>query len=61
MIASGRLHGEHHVGELLVPPTNSWGPNWGHDGDCWLRASDLERLLATGGDACVPVARERPA
>lgn len=37
---------------------NSWGRSWGIQGDCRLGFSDLSRLLAEGGDACVPVGRK---
>jgi hypothetical protein len=36
---------------------NSWGSSWGSRSDAYIRASDLERLLKDGGEACVPVRR----
>lgn len=47
-----RLGGEH--GIVLQ---NSWGPGWGVNGLAVIRVSDVARLLADGGEACVPVAR----
>jgi C1A family cysteine protease len=31
---------------------NSWGLGWGQLGQAWLRARDLNVLLAAGGEAC---------
>lgn len=45
--------------EPVIRLRNSWGQDWGLGGDCFVRASDLERLLHMGGEACVPVARAR--
>ncbi len=36
---------------------NSWGPGWGRGGDAYLSFDDLGKLLADGGEACVPVVR----
>lgn len=33
---------------------NSWGPEWGLKGRCWLRYADLHRLLTEDGEACAP-------
>ncbi len=45
------------AGTELVRIRNSWGPAWGHAGDAFLRLEDLEHLLTTDGDACVPIGR----
>jgi hypothetical protein len=39
---------------------NSWGAGWGirnkdYEGCAWILASDLQRLLDEGGDACMPL------
>lgn len=54
-----RLKGETRLGPV-VRLRNSWGEDWGKGGDAYLRVEDLEKLLAQGGDACVPVGRSRP-
>lgn len=36
---------------------NSWGRDWGWDGLCRMRVSDVVRLLNEKGEACVPVVR----
>jgi hypothetical protein len=37
---------------------NSWGPSYGHDGSGYIHWNDLKRLLAEGGEACVPIDRK---
>jgi len=58
ILLSGRLRGER-AGEPVIRLRNSWGEEWGRRGDAFLKASDLERLLSAGGDACVPVRSKR--
>lgn len=36
---------------------NSWGTNWGINGECWLPQSDLAALLKAQGEVCVPLLR----
>lgn len=38
---------------------NSWGAEWGKNGDCYLSFEDMDRLLHEQGEACVPVGRNR--
>ena len=37
--------------------TNSWGPNWGLNGTCWVHEDDMAALLADEGEACIPTRR----
>ncbi len=34
---------------------NSWGKDWGIDGDCFISFDDLEKLLYEQGEACVAI------
>lgn len=38
---------------------NSWGPNWGVNGVCFISASDVALLLSRQGEACIPVIRTK--
>jgi len=38
---------------------NSWGPDWGINGDARISFDDLNRLLHEQGEACIPVKRRR--
>lgn len=38
---------------------NSWGPDWGTNGDAKISVGDLEALMRESGDACVPVLRRK--
>ena len=37
----------------------SWGPGWGVGGGAFIRRVDMVRLLASGGECCVPVRRTK--
>jgi len=37
---------------------NSWGSDWGINGDCFLSFEDFERLLHEDGEFCIPVKRK---
>jgi C1A family cysteine protease len=38
---------------------NSWGPDYGTNGNGWIRYEDLRDLLADDGEACIPLQRSR--
>lgn len=38
---------------------NSWGASWGVDGECFIHAADLKKLLKDHGEACIPVVRSQ--
>lgn len=40
---------------------NSWGAGWGVNGECWLSVEDARKLLASGGEACIPSIRKKGA
>lgn len=33
---------------------NSWGPNWGDGGQCWMSGEMMERLMAEDGEIALP-------
>jgi hypothetical protein len=37
---------------------NSWGEDWGINGECFLSAEDMAALLNERGEACIPVVRK---
>lgn len=39
---------------------NSWGNGYGINGSAYIKVSDLKKLLADGGEACVPLIRHKP-
>lgn len=61
---TGQLAGGHailangvSVSKKLIRLHNSWGANWGLNGECFIRFEDLEFLLHQQGEACIPVKR----
>lgn len=46
--------------EPVVRLRNTWGRNWGIDGEGYILASKLEALLKDSGDCVIPVGRMRP-
>ena len=40
------------VSEGYVTLRNSWGKNWGKEGDCYITFDDLEALLKQRGECC---------
>ncbi|MDA8874870.1 hypothetical protein N9H78_04335 [Winogradskyella sp.] len=39
---------------------NSWGEDYGVNGSGYIRVSDLRNLFEEGGEACIPVVRNKP-
>lgn len=39
---------------------NSWGKDYGINGSAYIKVSDLKKLFEEGGEACVPIARNKP-
>lgn len=39
---------------------NSWGSDYGDNGSGYIRVSDLRRLFLEGGEACIPIVRNKP-
>lgn len=37
---------------------NSWGKDWGNNGECKISFEDMYRLLHENGEACIPVIRK---
>lgn len=64
---TGRLVGGHailirgvNVTKKYVTLHNSWGSDWGKNGDCYLSFDDLDKLLHEQGEFCIPVGRKNP-
>lgn len=62
---SGRVTGGHavlvrgvNVDKELFTLRNSWGKNYGKNGDCFLSFSDMWRLLEERGEACFALGRK---
>ena len=59
---TGRVAGGHaifvrgiNLKKQYVILRNSWGRNWGKDGDCYLSISDFARLLKEDGEFAIPI------
>lgn len=39
---------------------NSWGPNWGINGNCKIKRTDMAKLLADQGECCIITGRSMP-
>lgn len=39
---------------------NSWGADYGKGGSGYIKVSDLKRLFEEGGEACIPIVRNKP-
>ena len=62
---SGKIVGGHailaraiNVKEEYVTLRNSWGNSWGINGDCYIRFSDLDRLLKEDGESAFLLKRK---
>lgn len=61
LVVSGSLVGGHDILINAINVTreevrfhNSWGADWGHNGEAWMSFADVERLIIKeSGDACV--------
>lgn len=45
------------VKNRTVRLSNSWGEDWGIDGDCFMTFEDFEKVLLEEGEFCIPVQR----
>lgn len=55
LVTRPRYIGIPEVEEPVFRITNSWGSNWGKNGDCYIKVSDYETKLMADADQCVPL------
>lgn len=65
--ATGEIMGGHAIlcigydaAKKLYRLHNSWGKDWGIDGDCFISSSDMVKLLSENGEAAIPMKRSVP-
>jgi hypothetical protein len=51
--------GDRKFSEPLAVITQSWGLDYGHQGEVYMPLSELERALKDDGECCVPTERQR--
>lgn len=47
------------ISKRVIRLHNSWGNDWGFNGEAFISFDDLGRLLREGGEACIPVIRTK--
>lgn len=65
IVVDGSIAGGHailvkgvNISKRLFKLHNSWGPNWGENGECYITFDDMAKLLNEQGEACVPITRK---
>lgn len=63
---TGRVSGGHcicargvDIAKKRILLRNSWGSDWGINGDCWISFDDMDRLLHEQGEACFFLGRKK--
>lgn len=44
--------------QRMITLRNSWGQAWGNNGDCFISFDDMEVLLKSEGEACLPIRKQ---
>lgn len=48
----------HNLEDRTVTLFNSWGPDWGNNGQAYITYDDIARLLKEDGEACIAVGKK---